>query len=49
VRAIFDGPAHFIHDTSRIYGRGRMRNNASVMVIRERGCLPPGFIHATQA
>jgi D-threo-aldose 1-dehydrogenase len=46
VRAIFDGPAHFI-DTSRIYGRGRSEERIGD-VIRERGGLPPGFIIATK-
>lgn len=46
VRAIFDGPAHFI-DTSRIYGRGRSEQRIGE-VIRERGGLPPGFLLATK-
>src|ERR1700712_3180890 len=46
VRAIFDGPAHFI-DTSRIYGRGRSEQRIGD-VIRERGALPPGFVLATK-
>jgi D-threo-aldose 1-dehydrogenase len=46
VRAIFDGPAHFI-DTSRIYGRGRSEQRIGE-VIRERGGLPPGFLIATK-
>lgn len=46
VRAIFDGPAHFI-DTSRIYGRGRSEQRIGD-VIRERGGLPPGFVLATK-
>jgi D-threo-aldose 1-dehydrogenase len=46
VRAIFDGPAHFI-DTSRIYGRGRSEQRIGD-VIRERGGLPPGFVIATK-
>ena len=46
VRAIFDGPAHFI-DTSRIYGRGRSEQRIGD-VIRERGGLPRGFIIATK-
>jgi D-threo-aldose 1-dehydrogenase len=46
VRAIFDGPAHFI-DTSRIYGRGRSEQRIGE-VIRERGSLPPGFTIATK-
>jgi len=46
VRAIFDGPAHFI-DTSRIYGRGRSEERIGD-VIRERGGLPPGFVIATK-
>lgn len=46
VRAIFDGPAHFI-DTSRIYGRGRSEQRIGE-VIRERGGLPPGFHLATK-
>ncbi len=46
VRAIFDGPAHFI-DTSRIYGRGRSEERIGD-VIRERGGLPAGFLLATK-
>lgn len=46
VRAILDGPAHFI-DTSRIYGRGRSEQRIGE-VLRERGGLPPGFILATK-
>lgn len=46
VRAIFDGPAHFI-DTSRIYGRGRSEQRIGE-VIRERGGLPKGFLLATK-
>ena len=46
VRAIFDGPAHFI-DTSRIYGRGRSEQRIGE-VIRERGGLPAGFLLATK-
>jgi D-threo-aldose 1-dehydrogenase len=46
VRAIFDGPAHFI-DTSRIYGRGRSEQRIGE-VIRERGGLPAGFMIATK-
>lgn len=46
VRAIFDGPAHFI-DTSRIYGRGRSEQRIGD-VIRERGGLPAGFMLATK-
>jgi D-threo-aldose 1-dehydrogenase len=46
VRAIFDGPAHFI-DTSRIYGRGRSEQRIGE-VIREHGGLPPGFTIATK-
>jgi D-threo-aldose 1-dehydrogenase len=46
VRAIFDGPAHFI-DTTRIYGRGRSEQRIGD-VIRERGGLPPRFLLATK-
>jgi D-threo-aldose 1-dehydrogenase len=46
VRAILDGPAHFI-DTSRIYGRGRSEQRIGE-VIRERGGLPAGFLLATK-
>lgn len=46
VRAIFDGPAHFI-DTSRIYGRGKSEQRIGD-VIRERGGLPAGFVLATK-
>jgi D-threo-aldose 1-dehydrogenase len=46
VRAIFEGPAHFI-DTSRIYGRGRSEQRIGE-VIRERGGLPAGFMIATK-
>lgn len=46
VRAIFDGPAHFI-DTSRIYGRGRSEQRIGE-VIKERGGLPPDFKIATK-
>lgn len=46
VRAIFDGPAHFI-DTSRIYGRGRSEQRIGD-VIRERGGVPAGFMLATK-
>lgn len=46
VRAIFDGPVHFI-DTSRIYGRGRSEQRIGD-VIRERGGLPKGYTLATK-
>ena len=46
VRAIFDGPTHFL-DTARIYGMGRSEARVGA-VIRERGGLPPGFVVATK-
>jgi D-threo-aldose 1-dehydrogenase len=47
IRAIFDGPIHFL-DTAASYGDGESERRLGV-VLRERGGLPPGFVLATKA
>lgn len=46
VNAIFDGPVNFL-DTARNYGFGRSEERIGA-VIKERGCLPEGFVLSTK-
>jgi D-threo-aldose 1-dehydrogenase len=47
IRAIFDGPIHFL-DTAASYGDGESERRLGI-VLRERGGLPSGFVLSTKA